>query len=286
MKKTNNSKEMLNQLKADLTTDLKNEEQILIDEQDNVEHHHQDHYHGHHHFDKFGNHDDVSEDEFKLNTFLKTSRKNLIYRLILTAIFLALAIVASAIDMLTESLAIPIGQVYIQTRFLDTIILLLALPAIGPIFAIFLGVIEPLFHNLMHGMEHGWIQPLMDMLANAIIIFTTWIIYFYLFQNSPYHKHPIKKVDWFKRITPAAILTIIAAFISTLTFILALKLQDLTSNINLLPSHDDISFSDISSAFAAMFFIMFGINLLRYSVAFFLYVLLEGKMRPINHRYR
>ncbi|ATZ18843.1 hypothetical protein ESOMN_v1c04610 [Williamsoniiplasma somnilux] len=280
MKKPKNAQETLKKLKKDLIIDLKDEQEVLKEN-----HRKEDHYHGYHHFDKFGNHDDISEDEFKITTMLKISSKSLIYRLVLTGVFLALAIVASAMDMLTESLAIPIGQVYIQTRFLDTIVMLLALPAIGPIFALLLAIIEPILHNLIHGMEHGWIQPFMDSLSNSLIILLSWVLYYYVFKNSPYHKHPSKKVDLYRRITPAIILVLVAALISTGTFILALKIQDLTTNVNLLPE-ETISFDHISSEFALIFFSIFGVNILRYGIAYAFYVLIEGRIRPLNHRYK
>ncbi|ATZ16575.1 uncharacterized protein DUF3816 [Entomoplasma freundtii] len=300
MKKDKNAKEMFSSMKRDFhRTHHENEADHGND--------HKDHYHGKIHYDKSGHADKIDPNEFKAKTYFKYTKKNLTFKIAASGVVLALSVAVSALDIVFESfLMFPIGQVYISFRFLDTIVLLIGLPVLGPIFGSLVGLLEPIFHNLIHGMEHGWIQPLTDSLTNVIIIFLTWAIYYLLFRNSPYHRDPNKKKDWLKRITPAFILSVLAALIATASLFLALYIQSKTGwgihdhdhdhahhFSDLLQHHDhdhggkpSVGWSNITSNVAYFFFAIFGINLLRYAIAYSLFVVIEGRLRPLNHRYR
>lgn len=300
MHKDKNPKKMLSSMKKSLN-------QTHHDVESDHGNDHKDHYHGNLHYDKTGHADKIDPNEFKTNNFFKYSKKNLTFKITAAGVVLALSVAVSALDILFESfLMFPIGQVYISFRFLDTIILLIGLPVLGPIFGSLVGIIEPIFHNLIHGMEHGWIQPLTDSLTNVIIIFLTWIFYYLIFRNSPYHRDPNRKRDLFKRLTPAFILTIISAFVATATFFLALYIQEKTglgvsghhhhSTLSDAPSlyHDDhdhggketVDWDNIKTNVAFFFFAIFGINVLRYAIAFASFAVIETRLRPLNHRYR
>ncbi|WP_026389695.1 ECF transporter S component [[Acholeplasma] multilocale] len=293
MGKNKNPKDLLNDLKRDLAIDPLEEKDIEA-----VEHRVEDHYHGKHHFDKFGNHDDIDENEFKPSHYFKMTKKNLTFKIALTAVMLALAIAVSALDMLLESFAIPVGdQVFIQTRFLDIAVILSSIAVLGPLFSAIVGGIVPIIHNLMHGMVHGWVQPITDIFQNIAIVFIVWFIFYILFKNSPIHRDDNKKVYNFKRWTPSVIIVPIVAILATAMFVLALYIQQ-----QLAPGHDDdlirsaiqmrheghdhegeISFGNINTS---VVFAIFGWNVLRYAAAYVLFALIEGRMRPINHRYK
>lgn len=97
----------------------------------------------------------IQESELKAASYFKVTKRSLTYKIALSGIFLALSVAVSALDILMEQIQIPVGQVYISFRFLDIIVLLLGLAVLGPLFASLIGMVEPIFHNLIHGMHHG-----------------------------------------------------------------------------------------------------------------------------------
>ncbi|AUF83669.1 ECF transporter S component [Mesoplasma syrphidae] len=290
MRKAKNPKEVLEHLKSDLDKRL-----LTGEELEKLKHREKDHYHGIHHFDEYGNHDDYMEDEFKPSHHFKFSKKNLTFKISLTAVFLALSVVVSLLDILLETLALPVGdQVFIQTRFLDIVLVVTSIATLGPLFSSLLGAIQPIMHNLIHGMEHGWIQPMLDMFQNILIVWVVWLIFYIIFQNSPIHRDENKKVYETKRWVPMPIIVLVVAIIATISFILALYIQSKVSpNSPLLPGHDHDHDHDhhgmletIAGVNLKVVFAIFGWNILRYGIAFVLFVLIEGRMRIINHRYK
>lgn len=252
-----------------------------------------DHFHGNQHYDRYGNMDRITKAEFGMQSYFKFTKRNLTFKITASGVILALSVTVSALDILFESfLMIPVGQVYVSFRFLDTIILLLGLPILGPIFGSLVGFLEPIFHNLIHGFEHGWIQPLTDSLTNVLIMWLTWLIYYIAFRNSSFHRDPNKHCDRFKRYTPSAILTVLVGTIATATFILALYIQHETgvSPHNLAHEHDhgsEISWDALIHGNAGIIVLsLWGLNLLRYFIGYGLFSVLEVKLRPLNHRYR
>ncbi|WP_031543011.1 ECF transporter S component [Mesoplasma photuris] len=293
------SKQHLEDLKKEIEKDRLTGKMLEQEEHKKI-----DHYHGIHHFDKFGNHDDYNEEDFKIQTHFRFSKRNLTFKIVLTAIFLALAVAVSALDILLESIKIPVGdQVFIQTRFLDTSIMMLSIATLGPLFGTILAGLQPILHNLIHGMEHGWIQPITDVFQNILIVWIVFFVFYLLFKNSPVHKDENKKIYNFKRMVPSAIIVPLVAVVSTIMFVFALYIQSLVSpGSGWAPGHDHghehslvetfhsesggLGFGEGEKISVALVFALFGWNVLRYAIAFAIFIAIEGRMRPINHRYR
>ncbi|WBX36202.1 ECF transporter S component [Mycoplasma capricolum] len=295
MKKNKSLKEQLNDVVCNVDSDLDMHKEL-----DNKAHKKVDHYHGKHHFDKFGNHDDIQNYNFELRTVFLFSRKKLLFKIVLTGIFLALTASVSAIDILLESIKIPVSdQVWIQSRFLDILVVCISIATLGPIFASLLGFLAPILHNFIHGMEHGWIQPPIEAITNIFIVWIVFLVFNVIFNNSPIHHDTNKKVARFKRWTPLPVMIVLVSFVSTLGFILALYIDSNINSNHLLSNqisfyhaghdhnhiHDEhmLSFTNINTFITIA---IFGWNLLRYGIALLLFVLVEWKMRPINHRYK
>ncbi|UZK63944.1 ECF transporter S component [Mycoplasma mycoides subsp. capri] len=296
MKESKSLKEQLNDVVCNVDKDL---ETHIEHEDEN--HKNKDHYHGIHHFDQFGNHDDIQNQKFELKTVFQFSRKKLIFKIALTGIFLALTASVSALDILLESIKIPVSdQVWIQSRFLDISVVCISIATLGPIFASLLGFLAPILHNFIHGMEHGWIQPPIEAVINVFIVWIVFLIFNVMFSNSPIHHDTNKNVARFKRWTPLPIMSVLVAIVSTLGFILALYIDSKTNNTSIVSNnsqlffhaghdhghvHDDnmLTFNKVN-----MFIVIavFGWNVLRYAIALLLFILVEWKMRPINHRYK
>ncbi|WFQ91088.1 ECF transporter S component [Mycoplasma feriruminatoris] len=295
MKENKSLKEQLNDVVCHTDQDL--EKHIHHDkEYENI-----DHYHGKHHFDRFGNHDDIQNSNFELKTVFQFNRKKLIFKIVLTAIFLALTASVSALDILLESIQIPVSdQVWIQSRFLDISVVCISIATLGPIFASVLGFLAPILHNIIHGMEHGWIQPPIEAVINIFIVWIVFLIFNVMFNNSPIHHDTNKNVARFKRWTPLPIMSVLIAILSTLGFVLALYLDPSTNQRGLISNNSQLFFhaghdhnhvheeNQLTFNNINMFIVIavFGWNVLRYGIALLLFILVEWKMRPINHRYK
>ncbi|WP_434341951.1 ECF transporter S component [Mycoplasma putrefaciens] len=267
---------------------------LIVDSTEQKDHNHlsADHYHGVHHIDKYGNHDDVETADFELRSVFQFSKRKLIFKIVLTGIFLALTSAVGALDILLESIHIPVGgdQVWIETRFLDITVVCISIATLGPIFASLVGFLSPIIHNLIHGMEHGWIQPPIQAVEYVIIVWLVFLIFNVLFKNSPIHKDQDPKVANFKRWAPLPIMVVLSALIATLGLALALYIQSLLPHGSHSHSHDhnhgtgeQLEWNNVN------IFIMlavFGWNCLRFFIALSLFTVIEWKMRPINHRYR
>lgn len=268
-----------------------------------------DHYHGNKHYDKEGNVDTIKIEEFNVKNQFCYSKKNLTFKIAASGVLLALSIAVSALDIILETvLKFPVSaDAWVSFRFLDIIVLLLGIPVLGPIFGSLIAFLEPIFHNLIHGMEHGWIQPFGDALSNILIVWLTWVFFYVVFKNSPYHRDPNKKKDWFKRIMPSLIMVIISALLATAVIILILYLTSLNhvhhdheehseflinySNINIQHGHHhhhdgQLEWNILIKRFFPIICAIFGVNILRYLIAYSFFVVVEGKMRVLNHRYR
>ncbi|KNG79097.1 ECF transporter S component [Mycoplasma sp. HU2014] len=278
-----------------------------------------DHYHGIHHFDEYGNHDDVTSADFELKSVFRLTKKNLIFKIVLTGVFLALTAAVSGLDILAEYIHIPVNgdQVWIETRFLDITVVMISIAVLGPLFSSVIGFIAPIMHNAIHGGEHGWIQPPIQSVEYVIIVWLVFIIFNLIFRNSPIHRDENIKVANFKRWTPIPIMIVLFATIVTLGFILALfiqaKISAIDPNSGWLPNHDhthDHKHAQILSS-TSQFILghaghdhddenklnydklnlytslaVFGWNCLRYTISMSLFAVIEWRMRPINHRYR
>ncbi|PPE05265.1 ECF transporter S component [Williamsoniiplasma lucivorax] len=261
----------------------------LQSEESQVEHsENRDHYHDQKHFDVKGNVDYITRDEFKMRNHFKYSRKNLILKISMTSVFLALSVVAAAIDMGLEILAVPIGQLRLPTRFFDMIIIFLSLPIVGPVFAMLIAFVEPWIHLLIDP-HHLPLQILVDSITNLIVVFTTWFVFYILFKNSPIHKEPNKKKDLLKRTPPLVIMLFVASIIATALFVFVLYIQDKNMVVDDHARHDhgheegQITWDNFNWTVIG---VVLGMNFLRFAIAYTVFFLVEIRMRPINHRYR
>lgn len=273
---------------------LENIDSIEEDELRKKEHRKEDHYHGVHHFDNQGHHDHIQKNEFKVQLKLRLSRQELLRKMVLTGIFLALTVAVSAFDILFENLQLPIGdQLRIPFRFFDIAFICISIATLGPIFASIIAMLNPILHNVVHGMEHGWITMVMEIPQNLLITWMVWIVFNLLFQNSPIHKGTNSKKDKLKRFLPILIMIILASIIATALFIMAWYLQDIINHENLHAEslhvdhdHEHSELPDFDGFKFYMTFIVFGWNILRYTIAFSIFSIVEWRMRPINHRYK
>ncbi|AVP49257.1 ECF transporter S component [Williamsoniiplasma luminosum] len=242
----------------------------------------QDHYHDKKHYDAKGNIDYITREDFRIRNHFKYTRRNLILKISLTALFLALSVAAAAIDMALEIIAIPIGQLRLSTRFIDVVVIFLALPVVGPLFGMLIAFVEPWIH-LMIDPNHLPLQILVDAITNTIIVLTTWFVFYIAFKNSPIHKDPNKKIDLYKRTIPLIIMFFVSTIIATLLFVFALFIQEKNMVIHTDHDHDHIQWENLNWTIIG---VVLGMNFLRFAIAYTTFFFIEVRMRPINHRYR
>ncbi|AHI53661.1 transmembrane protein [Spiroplasma sabaudiense Ar-1343] len=278
-----------------------------------------DHYHEEHHFTASGSHDDVSLSDFSIKNHFTFNKRNLTFKIALTSIFLGLAIISTLIDALSETLlSIPIYGVKMNIRILDLLVTIVSIPTLGLIFSELIAFLIPWIHFGIHS-DHSPIQIAFDMIAYMSAVFIFWAIFYVLFKNSIFHKHPNKKVDNIKRWIPGVVIIPLVAAIATGLFILALYVASLsgtnsghthshdhsgtpTVDINDLVSprhanhaeegghhHDhenEASWSNIQNIFWPFVGGVFGIQLARFMLFYVVFAIVEERMKPINHRYR
>jgi hypothetical protein len=127
----------------DLLLSSKQESKEIEKNLEKREHQKRDHYHGKHHFDKNGKHDDILEKEFSLKQLFTMKKQMLTFRVVATAMLLALAIALSAVDALLEHVSLNIGGVAISMRLFDLTIIIIGLPIAGFYGTIFVAIVEP-----------------------------------------------------------------------------------------------------------------------------------------------
>ncbi|AGR41953.1 ECF transporter S component [Spiroplasma diminutum] len=276
-----------------------------IPEHDDVKEGKKDHYHDEHHFDSLGNHDDINDEDFHWKNSIYTSRRNLTFRITLTGVFLALAIALSAFEMLYEGFLEKMtiaGGVAIPFRILDILVITLSLAAIGPVFSGIIAFIVPFIH-LMDGHHGNALTILIDSLGYFVSIWVIWFSYYFIFRNSSIHKHPIKSVDRFKRWTPMAIYVPIMAIIYTLLVFAMIYITtnsghddhdhdhlDLISNLGITTYHGDHEHSGEWSAVKENLGLFIGVisavQIVRFSICYALFALIEPQVKKINHYYK
>ncbi|AVN60540.1 ECF transporter S component [Mesoplasma entomophilum] len=285
--------------KKEYGTYLKDISLLEEEEINNLEHKKEDHYHGIHHFDDRGQHDHIEKNEFKLSIEFKMSRRRLIYKMVLTSVFLALTATVSAIDIFFEKIALPVGsgQLWIDFRFLDIAFICISIATLGPIFSSIIGFLNPFIHFAIHGGEHGIWSTTIEAPQNILIVWMVWAVFNVFFNNSPIHRDTDKTKARFKRFVPIPVMIILASVISTGMFILGMYLDGLTSSHNHIHEHSIQLFHEehhhsdgkLENVTDINFFILLSIfawNMLRYTVAFSIFSIVEWRMRPINHRYK
>ncbi|AKU80111.1 ECF transporter S component [Spiroplasma turonicum] len=267
-----------------------------------------DHYHDEHHFDMFGNHDDVKEDDFNWKKSIYTSRRNLTFRLTLSGMILAIAIAATSIDLYLEHLIIPIDGVILPTRFLDILVITLSIGSLGPIFSSLIAFIVPWIHMLIHGggAIHNPLSSLVDAFGYFIVIWVLWLFYYFVFKNSYTHKNPNKKVDLFKRWLPMVAFVPIVVVLFTMINVLIIyinsaggeeahtdesKIYQFVKLFHEDHDHDEhehhhANWGNFSSKMWVYTFIIFGIELARFSICYTLFGLIEPQMKKINHIFK
>jgi len=255
-----------------------------------------DHYHNEHHFDKQGNHDDVSENDFKVKTSIYTSKRNLIYRISLTGVFLALATAATALDMIWERLNFLYldGGILIPTRFVDILIISISIATIGPAFASFLGLSIPWIHLIIDP-HHGPLSALIDSMGYCLMVWVLWVFYYVIFKNSYIHKEPNKKKNIFKIWMPLPFYVILGMLIYVP---LTIAIIYVTTEAGHLDNHSHLNFNiyhrvhdhhhweDFQSRATLYSFIIGGVQAIRFTICYVTFALIEPQMKKINHRYR
>lgn len=280
--------------KKEITSYLENFN-LIEDELSKKEHIKEDHYHGIHHFDEKGQHDHIEKNEFKLSLEFKMIRRKLIYKMVLTSVFLALTATVSAIDIFFEKIALPVGsgQLWIDFRFLDIAFICISIATLGPIFASIIGLLNPFIHFAIHGGEHGIWTTVIEAPQNVLIIWMVWLIFNVIFNNSPIHRDTNKTQARFKRFMPIPIMIILASLITTGMFIIGMYLNEITSShthrsLELFhegEKHEN-KLEHLSQLNVYIVLAIIAWNILRYTVAFSIFSIVEWRMRPINHRYK
>ncbi|AHI52656.1 ECF transporter S component [Spiroplasma culicicola] len=251
-----------------------------------------DHYHDEHHFDALGNHDDVNENDFNFKNSIYTSRKNLIYRISASGVFLALAIVATGIDSLLEKFfTLPLEGVFLPVRYFDIVVVFLSIGIIGPIFASILGLLIPWIH-LGFDPVHGPLPSLIDSMGYFVIIWVFWAVYYVIFRNSYIHKDPNRKKDLTKRWVPIAIFVPIALLIYvplTVWIIYVTNPDHETASAGISLFHDDHDhghWSAFKEKYLIYTAIVTGFESVRFIACYILFAVLEPQMKKTNHRFR
>lgn len=255
-----------------------------------------DHYHNEHHFDASGQHDDVDINDFHFKKSIYTSQRNLIYRIVLTGVFLALAIVGTTIDMGLEFIIIPIAGVNITFRFFDLLFILLSIGSIGPIFTSIIAAVVPWMHLLIHGHGHTVYDAIIDFAGYLIITWVLWALYYVAFRNSYIHKDPNIKKDRFKRWMPIVFFAVICAAAYTGLIIAMLRLNGAFSTeehvhsdviINHHDAHDhDHETGTFNGKWGVLIMGLFGFELLRFGVCYAAFAVIEPQVKKLNHRWR
>ncbi|AXK51423.1 hypothetical protein [Spiroplasma alleghenense] len=284
-------------------------------------HEKRDHYHDEHHFTAKGAHDDVTPDDFSLKSHFAFTRKNLTFKIAATSVFLGLAIVATLIDVLSETIfSIPINGVKMNIRILDLLVVIISIPTLGLIFSEFIAIVIPWIHFLLHS-DHSPVQIVFDMLSYMVVVFLFWSIFYLLFRNSVFHIDPNKKVDAIKRWAPMGVIIPVAAFAATALYLLSLYVVSLSGggittghaahdhshgaeSANdiwgyISPRHaahdhegheghdhsGDASWGNIQGFVGKFAGAAFGIQLARFILFYLIFAVVEKRMKPVNHRF-
>jgi len=265
--KTNPRKEFEN-----LVLETQKEENEVEDLLAKAEHTNKDHYHGKHHYDKHGKHDHVSAKEFSVRQLFKVNKNLLTFQISATGIILALAVAMSALDFLLEKFSINIGGVAISMRIFDLMIIILGISVAGFYGSLFIALVEPWFHFLIDP-DHIPLQVAFDSLNYMITVLVFYLIFYAVFKNSLIHKEPSKNRRLFKTITPGILIVTILSLWFSFTFILSLIIGI-------------AEFNEISQVnYWVLFFVALGLQLIRFTLMYGMFVVIENKMKPVNHRY-
>ncbi|ARU92038.1 transmembrane protein [Spiroplasma clarkii] len=260
-----------------------------------------DHYHGTHHFDKRGNHDDVAEGDFHFKESIYTSQRNLIYRITLTGVFLALAIGGTSFDIFLEFVRVPVAGVNINFRYFDLLFILLSIGSIGPFFTSIIAAVVPWMHILIDNVHgHTVYDALIDLGGYVTITWILWIFYYVLFRNSYTHKDPNRKRDLFKRWSPMPFFVIACALLYTGLIIGVFHLNGAFANYNHATNHQSIEskmvsphsdeheheMGEFNGKWGILIIGVFGFEALRFSACFAVFAMIEPQVKKLNHRYK
>ncbi|AOG60208.1 hypothetical protein SHELI_v1c02530 [Spiroplasma helicoides] len=262
-----------------------------------------DHYHDKHHIDSKGNHDDIKDSDFDIINSIYTSKRNLIFRISLTGVFLALASCGSAFDMLGEKFfRLPINDVNLSIRYFDILIICLSIGSLGPLFSSLLAVVIPWFHLLMDS-DHTAMAMLIDSFGYLLVVWVMWFSYYVVFRNSYIHKDPNRKKDLFKRWMPIVFFIPIVVIFYTIFTVLIIYVTDVYGEedheeVEHLVTHlkgiffheheegaEDI-WDNFKSHYVSSTAIIFGFEILRFSLCYVFFAIIEPQIKKLNHRYR
>lgn len=207
---------------------------------------------------------------------LKINSKQQIFNITLTGILLGLAVAFSLIEI-----PIQFMGVILPLRIFDSLIIAFALPVIGLYYTLAIGIIEPWLHFLVDS-DHPPIQIFFDDIANILFIISFYVIYYYLFKLG--NKGENLKVDVIKKVSAGLVIIPLNAIIATLSFVLTLVVLYFSPNFA-RPDEYQESITNFIKHIAPVFFILIGIEILRFIFIFSLFSLVERKIGSTKRYY-
>lgn len=219
---------------------------------------------------------EIEEVKIKNKKKIKINSKQQIFNITLTGILLGLSVAASLIEI-----PIQFMGVMLPLRIFDSLIIAFALPVIGLYYTLAIGIIEPWFHLLVDS-DHPPIQIFFDNIANVLFIISFYFIYYYVFKLR--NKRETLKVNSIKKIAAGLIIVPLNAIIATLAFVLTLVVLYFSPNLS-MPDEYSQYITNFNNHLVVVFFILIGIEILRFSFIFILFSLVERKIGHIKRSY-
>lgn len=207
---------------------------------------------------------------------LKINSKQQIFNITLTGILLGIAVAFSLIEI-----PIQFMGVILPLRIFDSLIIAFALSVIGLYYTLAIGIIEPWLHFLADS-DHPPIQIFFDDIANILFIISFYVIYYYLFKLC--NKGENLKVDVIKKVSAGLVIIPLNAIIATLSFVLTLVVLYFSPNLA-RPDEYQENITNFINHIAPVFFILIGIEILRFIFIFSLFSLVERKIGATKRYY-
>lgn len=130
--------------------------------------------------------------------------------------------------------------------------------------------------------DHPPIQIFFDDIANILFIISFYVIYYYLFKLR--NKGENLKVDVIKKVSAGLVIIPLNAIIATLSFVLTLVVLYFSPNLA-RPDEYQESITNFIKHIAPVFFILIGIEILRFIFIFCLFSLVEKKIGSTKRYY-
>ncbi|WP_339022471.1 hypothetical protein [Spiroplasma endosymbiont of Crioceris asparagi] len=242
-----------------------------------------DHYHGIHHITASGTHDDVTDEDFSIKrAYQFRNRRELIFKIAASGVFLALALIFTWLDSLLEdSLEALFGGIKVPIRILDFLVLVLASPVIGPLFGCIIAFLLPWIHGMIIDPDHFWFQTMIDSFVYPVMIFIIWFFYYVVFKNSNYHKETNKHIDFLKRIFPQFFIIIIGTILFTLGTVISMWAMNGFQD----SKAQDGSLNQFLDGKNWHLLVLLVAEFIRFSICSIAIFFIEPKTRIINHHF-